>query len=244
MKADSTPATDLALRLAKPGLQYVILFDASFHGTGFVLMIEDYLVDQKDETKKTNAPVFFGSRLFATTQLNFSVYCKEFLALYFALDSFAHFSWGATKPVLVLTDHRSLTRFFQSKSIQPPLWNCLDRVLSVNIRLAHFPGKANSAVDFLSRMQVDPNLTLQITLTYHAPVREIEIETEAKAPNVSLSNISEIEPISEELQPAVDDQFITELKAHGLSDQYIAKQSCDESDIHITGFFHFHPFSR
>ena len=114
-QADLTRATDLTLRLAKPGLQYVILCDASFHGTGFVLMIEDYLIDQKGKTKKTYAPVSFGSRLFTTTQLKFSVYYKEFLALNFALDDFAHFIWGATKPVLVLTDNRSLTQFFSRK---------------------------------------------------------------------------------------------------------------------------------
>ena len=64
LKADLTRATDLTLRLAKPGLHYAIFCDASFHGTGFVLMIEDYLIDQKGKTKKTYAPVFFGSRLF------------------------------------------------------------------------------------------------------------------------------------------------------------------------------------
>ena len=170
-------------------------------------------------------------------QLKFSVCYKEFLALYFALDHFAHFIWGATKPVLVLTDNRSLTQFFQSKSIHPSLWNCLDRVLSFNILLAHIPGKANSAADFLSRMQTDPNLKLQIKLTDHVPVREIEIDTEAKVPDVSLSNISEITPFTEELQPAVDSQFSTQLKAHGLYDQFIAKQSSDNPDIHITGFF-------
>ena len=41
LKPDLTRATDLMLRLAKPGLQYVILCDACFHGTGFVLLIED-----------------------------------------------------------------------------------------------------------------------------------------------------------------------------------------------------------
>ena len=89
LKADLTRATDLTLRLAKPGLQYVILCDASFHGTGFVSMIEDYLIDQKCKTKRIYAPVSFGSRLFTTTQLEFSVYYKEFLALFFALDHFA-----------------------------------------------------------------------------------------------------------------------------------------------------------
>ena len=86
-------------------------------------------------------------------------------------------------------------------------------------------------------MQTDPTLTLLIKLTDHVPIREIEIETEAKAPNVSLSNISEIAPFSEEPEPAVDEQFITELKAHGLYDQFIAKQPSDDPDIYITGFF-------
>ena len=237
LKADLKRARDLTLRLAKPGLQYVILCDDSFHGNGFVLMIEDYLLDQKGKTTKTYAPVSFGSRLLTTTQLKFSVYYKEFLALYFALDHFAHFIWGATKPVLVFTDNRSLTQFFQSKSIHPSLWNCLDRVLSFNILLAHIPGKANFPAEFLSRMKTGPNLTLQLKLTDHVPVRENEIETEAKAPNVSLSNIIEIAPFSEELQPASDEQFITQLKAHGLYDHFIAKQSSDDPDVHITGFF-------
>ena len=61
--------------------------------------------------------------------------------------------------------------------------------MSSNILLAHLPGKANSAAVFLSRMQTDPNLCLRIKLTDHVPIREIEIETEAKAPDVSLSNI-------------------------------------------------------
>ena len=94
LKADLTRATDLTLSLAKPGLQYVILCDNSFNGTGFVLMIENYLIDQKGKKKETYAPVFFGSRLFTTTQLQFSVYYKEFLAVVFALDHL-HTSFGA-----------------------------------------------------------------------------------------------------------------------------------------------------
>ena len=236
LKADSTRAMDITLRLANPGLQYVIFCDASFHGTGYVLMIEDYLIDQKGKTKKSYAPASFGSRLLATTQLKFSVYYKEFLFLYFALDHFAHFIWGATKPVLVLTDKRSLTQFFQSKIMDPSLWKYLDRVLSFNILLAHIPGKPNSAADFLSRMQTDPNLTLQIKLTNHVLVCEIKIETEAKAPDVSLSTINEIETFSEEIHLVVDEHLINQLKALGLNDQFLAKQPSDDPDIHLTGF--------
>ena len=171
LKMDLINATNLTLRLPKPGLQYVLLCDASYNGTGFVLMIEDYLVDQKGQHKKSYAPVSFGSRLFIDTQLKFSVFYKEFLALYIALDHFAHFLWGASKPILVLTYNRSLTQFFQSKSIHPSLWNCLDRVLSFDFLIAHIPGKANSAADFLSLVQTDPSLCLSIKLTDRVPIR-------------------------------------------------------------------------
>ena len=70
-----TRATDLMLRLAEPGFQYVLLFDDSFYGTGFVLMNEDYVIDQKC---KTHAPVSFALRLFTSTQWNFSAFIKNF----------------------------------------------------------------------------------------------------------------------------------------------------------------------
>ena len=240
LKSDLSRATNLTLRLAKPGLQYVILCDASYHGTGFVLMIEDYLQDQNGKEKKTYAPVSFGSRLFTATQLKFSVYFKEFLALYFALDHFSHFIWGATKPVLILTDNRSLTQFFQSKTIHPSLWNCLDRVLSFNILLAHIPGKANSAADFLSRMQTDPSLSIQIKLADHVPIREIEIETAAKTPDVALSNIEAVSSFPDEL-PALDQNFLNQLKIHGLYDQFLAKQPADVHDVIVHGLFSLKP---
>ena len=47
IKKDLLKATETTLRLAKLGQQYVILCDASYYSSGFVLMIEDYL-EQKD----------------------------------------------------------------------------------------------------------------------------------------------------------------------------------------------------
>ena len=43
VKQDLMEATNVTLRLPKPGLQYVILCDAGYHGAGFVLMVEDYV---------------------------------------------------------------------------------------------------------------------------------------------------------------------------------------------------------
>ena len=96
----------MTLRLPKPGLQYVLLCDASYYGAGFVLMAEDYVTGKQSKEKKVYAPVSFGSQLFTTAQLKFSTYYKEFLALYFALDQFSHYIWASSHPVIVLTDNR------------------------------------------------------------------------------------------------------------------------------------------
>ena len=148
-------------------------------------MIEDYLTEQKDKTTKTYASVSFGSRNFAATQLNFSTFHEEFLALCFASDVFANFRWM----------HRSLSEFqllieaqhsFQSNSVYQFFWNCLIRVLSIDILVAHLPGKANSGAGFSSGMQIVLILTSQIKLTDQVHIRQIEIELEAKAPTVSV----------------------------------------------------------
>ena len=139
IKKDLLKATETTLRLAKPGQQYVILCDASYFCSGFVLMIEDYLEQNFGKKKQAYAPVSYGSQLFNASQIKMSTYCREFLALYFALEYFCHFSWGAEKPVIILTDNKSLTSFFRSKSLHPALWNFMDRVIAYNIVLAHIP---------------------------------------------------------------------------------------------------------
>ena len=184
LKIGLVKATSLTLRLAKPGLQY--------YGTGFVLMIEDYIKTQNKQ-KKSYAPVAFGSRLFNASQLKFSVYYKEFPGLYFALDHFSHFIWGTEKSVIVLTDNKSLAQFFQAKTIPPSLWNCSDRLLSYTLVIAHIPGRANYAADFLSSIQSDLSTTLQLKLTDRIPVREIEIESISETPDASLSSVDNID---------------------------------------------------
>ena len=81
--------------------------------------------------------------------------------------------------------------------MKPSLWNFLDRVLSFNIVLAHIPGKANDAADFLSRMQTDPSLQLELKLEDAIPVKELEVKIASKTPDVSVSSLSDILETSE-----------------------------------------------
>ena len=59
IKKDLMEATNVTLRLPKPGLQYVILCISSYHGAGFVLTVEDY-VNEIGKKEKIYAPVSFG----------------------------------------------------------------------------------------------------------------------------------------------------------------------------------------
>ena len=71
-----------------------------------------------------------------------------------AILQFAHILWEATKPTIVLTDSKSVTRFFQTKAIPPALWNACDYVLQFNFKIAHNACSVNTAADFLSRLEL------------------------------------------------------------------------------------------
>ena len=130
--------------------------DASFQASGYAVLMEDDPNQKYTSTRKNYAPIAYGSKTYSPSQIKISIYAKEFLAIYMAFKEFGHIFWGATKPVIIMTDSKSVTRFFQTKMIPPPLWNACDFVLQFNCTIAHIPGKMNTAADFLSRLEMDP----------------------------------------------------------------------------------------
>ena len=96
-----------------------------------------------------------------------------------AFKEFGHKFWGATKPVIIMTDSKSVTRFFQTKMIPPPLWNACDFVLQFNFTIAHIPGKNNTAADFLSRLEMDPNEKINFKIREDIPTKAIEVNIES-----------------------------------------------------------------
>ena len=179
-------ACQLALKQPIPGKQLVLMTDASFGSAGYALMIEDN-PDQKIQSKrKTYAPVAFGSKFFSPAQLKMSIYSKEFLAIYMAFLEFAHILWETPKPTIVLTDNKSVTRFFQTKAIPPSLWNACDYVLQFNFKIAHIAGSVNTVADFLSRLE------LKVTEKIHLKIRE-DIQTTPIEVSTSSSDVADEE---------------------------------------------------
>ena len=88
-------------------------------------------------------------------------------------------------------------------------------------------------------MQTDPNLTIPSKLTNHAPKHGIKTAMGVNTSNVSLSTITEIAPLSEDIKPVADEHFISQLKAHGFYNQIFAKQLSYKPEKHVTGCFFF-----
>ena len=100
-----------------------------------------------------------------------------------AFLEFAHFLWEATKPTIVLTDNKSVTRFFQTKAFPPALWNACDYVLQFNSKKAHIAGSVNTAADFLSRLELE--VTEKIRLKFREDIHTTPIEVTASSFDVA-----------------------------------------------------------
>ena len=147
---------ELALKQPLPNKQIALKTDASSSFAGYAVLIEDDLLEKYTSTRKAFAPVAYGSKTFSPTQLKMSIFAKNFLAIFFAFKEFGHIFWGTPKPVIILTDNKSFTRFFQTKIIPPTLWNAFDYVIQFNFTIAYIPGKNNTAADYLSRLEISP----------------------------------------------------------------------------------------
>ena len=162
--------------------------DASFGADGYAVLIEDDPSQKFTSLRKSYAPVAYGSKTSTPEQINMSIYAKEFLAIYFAFKEFGHIFWGAPKPVIILTDNKAVTRFFQTKIIPPALWNACDYVIQFNFVIAHIPGAQNTAADYLSRLEADPKDKLVMKIREDVQTLPIEI-------NVQSAGVSQEEQI-------------------------------------------------
>ena len=149
-------------------------------------MIEEQDEKKLTSRKKTFAPVAFGSKVFSPAQLKMSIYSKEFPAIYHAFLEYSHILWDTTLPTLVMTDNRSVTRFFQTKTIPPTLWNACDYVLQFNFRITHVAGTLNTAADFLSRLEITPKEKIELTIREDIQTLPIQI-------NMQSTNVAEEE---------------------------------------------------
>ena len=185
---DLDKSSQMALKQPIPNKQLVLMTEASFTAAGYAILTEDDPNQKYSSVKKSYAPIAYGSKTFTPPQLKISKYAKEFLAIYYAFKDFGHIFWGAPKLIAILTDNKSVTRFFQTKIILATLWNACDYVIQFNFVIAHISGKNNTAADYLSRMEMDPKEKLVLK------IREV-VETKPIEVNVQSAGVAEEEQV-------------------------------------------------
>ena len=170
---------ELALKQPLPNKLIALMTGASFLAAGYAVLIEDDPSEKYSSTRKSFAPVAYGSKTFSPAQLKMSIYANEFLAIFFAFKEFGHIFWKTLKPVIILTDNKSVTRFFQTKIIPPTLWNACDYVIQFYFTIAHIPGKNNTAADYLSRLEICPKEKLVLRIREDISTTPIELNVQS-----------------------------------------------------------------
>ena len=151
--------------------------DASFRSAGYALMIEDN-PDQKYSQGGKRTPLWHLGQKFSLPPATQNLHLrKKKLAIYMAFHELAHILWEATKPTIVLTDNKSVTRFFQTKAIPPALWNACDYVLQLNFKIAHIACSVNTAADFLSRFELKVTEKIRLKIREDIQTTPIEVTT-------------------------------------------------------------------
>ena len=92
-----------------------------------------------------------------------------------AFPEFSHILWEATKPTIVLTDNKSVTRFFRTKAIPPALWNARDYVLQFNFKIPHTADSVNTAADFLSKLELKDTEKMRLKIREDIQTTPIEV---------------------------------------------------------------------
>ena len=105
--------------------------------------------------------------------------CKELLALYHAFLEYSDILRETTLPTLVLTENRSVTRFFQTKTSPPTLWNACDYVLHFKFRIIQVAGLQNITADFLSWLKLTPKEKVQLKLRDDILTAPIEVNLQS-----------------------------------------------------------------
>ena len=134
--------------------------------------------------------------------------------------------------MIILTDNKSVTRFFQTKIIPPTQWNACDYFTQFNFTIAQIPGKNNTAADYLSRLEISPKEKLILRIREDIPTTPIEL-------HVQSAGVSEEEQIFyTEVDDETEEQILQRKKdatahpSNQLPDISFEKFTTHKSDYH------------
>jgi len=146
-----------ALVQPDPSKQFELEVDASQIVTGAILYQRGPPGIRPDRTNKpgTHHPVGFHSQKFSTTEQNYPIYNREFLAIMRGLRNWDYLLKGTTTPVLVYTDHANLCYYHDPQKIGLHIARYLPEHKQYNILLEYKSGMTNRADGLLHREDYD-----------------------------------------------------------------------------------------
>ena len=141
-KVKSVFLTNPILIMPNQAEPFVLETDASEVGCGAVL--SQYRL-------KELRPVAFYSAVWSAAELNYDVHDKELLAVIKALKEWRHLLCEAKYPVTVYTDHKNLTYFLTSRSLNRRQARWSQFLADYDLKFVYRPGPENVVADALSR---------------------------------------------------------------------------------------------
>ena len=117
--------------------------DASKYATGAVLTQLD--------TNGDRHPISFISKTLSPAERNYEIYDRELLAIIRALEEWRHYIQGSPHTTIVLSDHKNLTYYRESKKLnrRQARWSLY--LSEFDVKLVHTPGNKMIQSDALSR---------------------------------------------------------------------------------------------
>ncbi|XP_070015007.1 uncharacterized protein [Nicotiana sylvestris] len=115
---------------------YVVYFDASRIGQGFILM-------------QHGKAIVYASRQLQKHEQNYPTHDLELAAVIFALKIWRQYLYGVH--IVVFTDHQSLQYLFKQRELNLRKRRWLELLKDYDVDILYHPGKANIVADALSR---------------------------------------------------------------------------------------------
>ncbi|HBK84185.1 MAG TPA: hypothetical protein DDZ41_11445, partial [Flavobacterium sp.] len=130
-------------------------------------------------------PLSFFSKKLSTTEIKYSAFDRELLAIYLAIKHFRYFVEG--RQFTVFTDHKPLTTAMFTKTERSPRQTRhLDFILQFTSDVKHIKGSNNVVADALSRFNENNGILLEVSQDTKISIEKICHEQKV---DIELSNL-------------------------------------------------------